>query len=203
MSHADTTLTRDGGSGATEARVASVLRRAMRRLNVSQILARSGTAGSIAIDQVTLGQATIDRVNIAGVKATLDAGTTLLEGVRIVLRVRVGIRFRVFGIARERSVTFGFPFDVGEVSIPRLDDIAVAVPKAVATGTQITVQPVAGLDLGGGRFDDLRIEGTLLPAAGFGLDGLEFGDVKLRDFAVPATFTETILPCRKVCRLKS
>jgi hypothetical protein len=194
MSTSDGIVTRDEVSDLAEAApgVAGLVRRALRRVNVPSILARSGTAGRIAIDRVTLGQATIDRVNIQGVNATLDAGTTQLEGFRMVLRVRVGIRFRVFGFTRERSVTFGFPFDVGTVSIPRLDDIAVALPSAVATGTQIAVQPVADLELGAGTFDDLRIEGTLLPAAGFGLDGLDLGAVRLRDFEVPATFTEAV-----------
>jgi hypothetical protein len=165
---------------------------AMKRLDVSQLLAQSGSAASLAVDQIRLGQATIGRVNIQGVNATLDAGDTRLEGFRMVLRVTVGLRFRVFGIRRQRSVTFGFPFNVGTVTIPRLDDIQVAVPSATITGTQAEVQPVNALDLGGGQFSDLRLDGTLLPAAGFGLAGLGLGEVKLRDVAVPATFTERL-----------
>ncbi len=179
-----------GLAESTAAFTADLIGPALRRLNVSQLLAQSGSAASLGIDQIRLGQASIGRVDIQGVNATLDAGDTRLEGFRMVLRVTVGVRFRVFGLSRERSVTFGFPFNVGTVSIPRLDDITLAVPSATITGTQIEVQPVNALDLGGGQFTDLRLDGTLLPAAGFGLAGLGLGEVKLRDLAVPMTFTE-------------
>jgi|GEM_PF-2424922 len=183
------------GSGLEEATArsaADLVAPAMRRIDVTRLLARSGSAASLGIDRITLGQATIGRVDVQGVNATLDAGTTRLEGFRMVLRVTVGLRFRVFGISRERSVTFGFPFDVGTVSIPRLDDIQLALPSATITGAQVEVQPVTALDLGGGQFTDLRLDGTLLPAAGFALGGLGLGEVKLRDVAVPATYTELL-----------
>lgn len=172
--------------------LAALLVPALKRIDVAQILARSGTAGSIGVGRIELGRATIDRVNIQGVNATLDAGETRLEGVRGVLRIQLRVRFRVLGVTRNPTTDFRFPFNVGTVVVPNLDNISVNVPAASLSDTQISVQPVVNLDLGAGRFTDLRIDGTHLPAAGFGLDGLGLGAVRLRDLAVPATFTEQL-----------
>lgn len=195
MSSSDSTDTRAGPPGLSEttaAFIAAAIAPALKRVDVSQILAQSGAAGSIGVGRIELGQATIDRVNIQGVSARLDAGTTRLEGVRGVIRVIATLRFRVFGIGRTRSAEFRFPFNVGAVVIPSLNNINVSIPAASLSDTRIDVQPVANLDLGGGQFTDLRIDGTHLPAAGFGLGGLDLGDVRLRDLTVPATFTESL-----------
>lgn len=164
----------------------------LRRIAVSRIAVRSGSAGALSVDQITLGRATIDKVNIQGLNASLDAGDSRLEGFRMVLRLTAGLRFRVFGIGRTRSVTFGFPFNVGTVNIPRLDNIALRVPTATVSGARAEVEPVRSLDLGGGEFSDLRMDGTLLPSAGFALAGMDIGAIKMRDLEVPATFTETM-----------
>lgn len=195
MSSSDGTTAGEVGSASAMAAAeltADLIGPAMKRVDVSRILAQSGVAGSIGVGRIQLGQATIDRVNIQGVNATLDAGDTRLEGFRMVLRVTAGVRFSVLGFSRERSVTFGFPFNVGTVTIPSLDNISLNVPSAALSDTQIDVHPVTNLDLGSGQFTDLRIEGTHLPATGFGLDGLGLGAVRLSDVNVPATFTDTL-----------
>ncbi len=189
------TATRDRDSGSSDAAAevtARLIGPLMRRVDVAQILARSGVAGSVGVDQVRLGEATIDRVHIQGLHATLDAGNSRLEQVRVLLRLVIRVRVRVLWVSLDRSAEFSFPFTIGTVTIPRLDNIAVSVSDATVTGTHVEVQPVNALDLGAARFSDLNIEGTLLPAVGFGLGGLDLGNVTLRDFAVPGTYTERL-----------
>ena len=174
-------------SMATEAIAA-----AMRRIDVSRLLAGSGVAQSLGVDKISLGQASIDRVNIQGVNADLAAGDTRLEGFRMVLRVRVVLRFSVFGISRERSASFGFRFNVGNVSIPDLDNITLQVPSAVLEDAAVEVQPVNDLDLGRAQFTDLRLDRTLLPATGFALEGMSVDGLRIEDVRVPATYTEAL-----------
>lgn len=182
-----------GGLAEDAARFAAALiAPALKRVDVARIFARSGAAGRVSVDRVTLGRATIDRLNVEGVNATLEAGRTLLEDFRMILRITIGIRFRVFGIGRERSVTLGFPVDVGDVAIPRLENIAVEVPSAVVAGTRVDIHPVDDLDLGSARFEALSIESTALPAAGFALDGIELGEVRVEGVEVTATYTEGV-----------
>lgn len=172
--------------------VAGLIAPAMRRLEVSRILAQSGSAASISVDQIRLGDAMIERLHLRDVNATLDAGETRLENIRVLLRITAGLRFRVFGISRTRSATFGFPLSIGDVRVPRLDDIVLEVPSATVTDAQIEVQPVSNLHLGAAQFTDLRVEGTDLPAAGFALDGLAVEGFDLHDVDVPASFTQAL-----------
>jgi hypothetical protein len=194
MSSSDSTGTRaePAGFSATAAFAAGLIGPVLKRVDVAQILAKSGVAGSIGVGRIELGRATIDRVNIENVRATLRAGETRLRDVSGILRIIVGLRFRVFGITRTRSGELDFPFSIGEAIVPQLNNIAVDVPSASLSDTAIDVQPVADLNLGAGQFSDLRIDGTQLPASGFGLDGIGLGDVRLRDLVVPATFTESL-----------
>ncbi|MDS9469798.1 hypothetical protein RGQ15_19755 [Paracoccus sp. MBLB3053] len=192
MNSSGITSTQTEQPGENTAGLASLIGPALKRVDVAQVLARSGLAGSIGVGRIELGRATIDRVDIENVHATLTAGQTRLQQVSGVLRIIVELRFRVFGIGRSRSGELSFPFSIGEVIVPQLNDIAVDVPSASLSDAGIDVQPVADLDLGAGQFSGLRIDGTQLPAAGFGLDGIGLGAVRMRDLAVPATFTEAL-----------
>ncbi len=175
------------------AALADLVGPALKRVEISQIMAQSGTAANIGVGRIELGQATIDRISISGMTAGLNAGQTLLEGVRGVLRIRVDFNFSVFGFDRHRRREFRFNFNVGTVVVPQLEDIEVSAPGAVLSDTQVEVRPVDDLDLGGAQFRDLRIDGTDLPAAGFALNGLGLGEVRLSGVEVPATFTDSVL----------
>ncbi|WP_210526899.1 hypothetical protein [Rubellimicrobium arenae] len=179
-------------SATTSALVAKTIAPALKRVDISQILAKSGVAGSIGVGRIELGQATIERVAIQGVNARLEAGSTQLEGVRGVIRIIATLAYRVLLADRTASAEFRFPFSIGNVVIPNLDNINVNIPSATLSDARIGVEPILNLDLGGGQFTDLRIDGTHLPAAGFGLDGIALGNVMLRDVSVPATFTSSL-----------
>lgn len=166
---------------------------ALARAAVPRVMVRSGLAENLSIDQVQLGQTTIDRLRIQGVSATVSSGTTRLENVEVALRIRIRVSLRVFRIGGSRTLTFRFPtVPIGDISIPELDDIRLNVGSAVSEDARLEVQPINNLDLGGARFTDLRADGTVLPAAGFALDGLALEGFSIDDISVPATFTEAI-----------
>ncbi|MGF1477125.1 MAG: hypothetical protein ACFB6S_16390 [Geminicoccaceae bacterium] len=174
------------------ARAFEMAERTLRRIRVPRVTAASGRAGSLRLDEVRLGDATIGRITAQGFDATIDTEEALLDDFRVVLSLRAGISFRVFGRERNPAVRFNIPFDIGTVAIPDLENIAVTAPSAVITAAQIDIQPVSNLDVGAVQFDDLLVDDSLLPAAGFGLAGLALGPVSLTDLDLPASWTEAV-----------
>jgi hypothetical protein len=171
---------------------ADVIAQALRTIDISQIAAVSGTAGSLGIDRIELGEATIDRLVIQGVSASIQAGTTLLQDVRFVLELRLSVDWWYdFGWLGSGGDTVNLPslsfgLTIGNVLVPSLDDINLSVPSATVNDAGAAIAPITNLDLGGARFRDLRVDDTQLPSAGFGLSGMQFGAVSVDNVGFPA-----------------
>ena len=151
----------------------------------------SGTAGSLGIDRIELGEATIDRLVIQGVSASIQAGATWLQDVRFVLELRLSVDWWYdFGWLGSGGGTVGLPslsfgLTLGNVLVPSLDDINLSVPSAVVNDAGAVIAPITNLDLGGASFRDLRVDDTQLPSAGFGLSGMDLGARDHRERGLP------------------
>lgn len=169
---------------------------ALHQVRIPQISAQSGAVGSLGVDRITTGQATIDRVEINGINASLSTGQAVLRNVRAVLRLRVGVAIRVriawVRFSASPSVTFRFRFDIGDTQVPSLDDIELSIPQATVRDAEAIVQPINNLDLGGGTFSDIEVNDTRLPQSGFGLSGLGFEGFRLSDVTVPAATSGSV-----------
>jgi hypothetical protein len=169
-----------------------VIARALRTIDVAQIGAISGTAGTLGIQRIELGEATIDRLVIQGVSASIQAGTTLLQDVRFLLELRLSVDWWYdFGWLGSGGGTVGLPslsfgLTLGNVLVPSLQDINLSVPSATVNAAGAAIAPVNNLNLGGAHFRDLRIDDTQLPSAGFGLSGMDVGAVTIDSMGFPA-----------------
>jgi hypothetical protein len=171
---------------------ADVIARALRTIDIGQIGAVSGTAGSLGVERIELGEATIDRLVIQGISASIQAGTTWLQDVRFVLELRLSVDWWYdFGWLGSGGGTVALPslrfgLTLGNVLVPSLDDINLAVPSAVVNDAGAAIAPITNLDLGGASFRDLRVDDTQLPSPGFGLSGMNLGAVSVDNVGFPA-----------------
>jgi hypothetical protein len=172
---------------------AGVIAAAMRKVDVAQIAAASGTARTLTVDRIELGQATVDRLVLQGLSASIHAGTTRLEDVRFLLELRLSVDWWYdfgwlgsdSGTQSLGSMSFGLP--LGNVLVPSLQDINLSVPSAVVHDVEAEIRPITGVDLGGARFRNLRIDDTTLPSAGFEVSGLQLGALTLSHVGFPAS----------------
>lgn len=163
---------------------------ALRTINIAQIRATSGRVGSVALDQVAFGRATINRLVVSNASASLRSGSAFLETVRVIIELRFTLDWEVdvFFFERDGTVNLGsvsFPITVGNVEVPSLEDINVDIPSAVATDVSAQIAAISALELGGGRFSDLRVDTTRLPTPGFEVSGLDLGALTLTTLGFP------------------
>lgn len=201
---ASTTRTRRARAGnaagaTTEGRAAAgILAAAMRKVDVAQIAAASGSARTLGVDRIELGQATIERLVLQGLSATIHAGTTRLEDVRFLLELRLSVDWWYdfgwlgsdSGTESLGSMSFGLP--LGNVVVPSLQDINLNVPAATVHDAEAEIRPITNVDLGGARFRNLSIDDTTLPAAGFEVSGLQLGALTLSHVGFPATTSRRV-----------
>jgi hypothetical protein len=180
---------------------ADLVTAALRTVDIAQLLVASGTIGSLRVGGVQLGQATVDRLVIRGITTSVHSGKASFESVRSIIRVEVivdwwyNILFSS-GSGRETFTSPLIPLEVGNLLVPSLQDIDVAVPEVTVENAHAQLAPVTNLDLGGARFDDVRANATKLPSDGFDVSGLEFGALTISEVGVPATATQSVSVAR-------
>lgn len=176
---------------------ADLVAQALRTVDIAQVLAASGTIGSLKVGRVELGEATIDQLVIRDVTTSVRSGKAFLENVRTVTRVQVIVDWWYdvlldSGNGRDTFTSPLIPIELGNLQVPSLQDINLSVPEVTVDDARAQVTPISNLDLGGGRFEDVKVNATKLPAAGFGLSGLDLGSLTLSEVGVPATATQSV-----------
>jgi hypothetical protein len=172
---------------------------ALRAIDISQVLVASGSIGSLRVAELRLGEATVDRLVVQGVSASVHAGGAFLEDVRFVLELRLSVDWWYdiwiwsdSGTESLGSLSFGI--GIGNVLVPSLRDIDLSIPSATVADASVTVAPVRNLDLGGASFRDLRVDDTKLPASGFAPRGpLHLPAVEVANIRVPAASVPNVV----------
>lgn len=168
----------------------------LRRIHVPRLTAQSGSVNSMSIGRINTGAATVDDVLIQNIAASLDTGRVLMEDVRSVLDLRVGVSFRArvgpFRPDGSPSVRMVFPFDIGTVDVPELEDVTLAIPLARLSDAEVELNPIHNLNLGSGEFSGIQMDDADLPADGFSVSGLLLGPVRLSTITVPAVTTVSV-----------
>jgi len=177
--------------------IAKLVTKSLITIDIGRILAVSGIMGSLKVGNVQLGQATIDQLVIRDITTSIHSGRAFFENVRTVIRVDVIVDWWCdilfsSGNGRETLTSPLIPLEVGNLLVPSLQNISFSVPQVAVEGAQAQLTPVIGLDLGGGRFDDVKVNATKLPSSGFSLSGLGIGALTLDAVGVPATVTESV-----------
>lgn len=194
----------EGSSGANVKNSSSVMgftsalaSAVMRQINLPRFISASGSVSSIKIDEIKLGVASVDSVDIQNVDTQVDTGEIIMEDTRAIVSLGMSFEYGIHiplpwpfsDINIDDTITIGtirFPFEIGDISIPALDNIDLDIPSATLEDIQASLEPVNNLDLGAGSFKGLGLDDTVLPTAGFGLGGLSMGAVKLSDLTLPS-----------------
>lgn len=187
-------------NGSTQAgpasALASVIGSALRGVNVPRMQAATGSASAVGFGRVTFGDATIEKVVLQGLSARVDAGRVLLDDVRSVLDLRVGLSFRLragpFRAGGAPAVTMSFPFDIGSVDGPALEPVELSNPSAVFGQAHIDVSPITNLNLGAAHLAGIAFEETRLTGDGAGCSGLALEPVRLRDVTLQGVSTARV-----------
>jgi len=169
----------------------------IRRISLPKFLSVSGSANSITIDQIRLTNTEVDSVDVVDVNTELDTGTVLIENARAIVSLSLRFNFGIHiplpwpipDIDIDSSVSLGgitFPFDIGDINIPNLNNVDLEIPSATLQDIQASLAPINNLDLGGATFDGLELENTILPTAGFGLSGMSMGVFSLNSLTMPS-----------------
>ena len=199
MAELDDSSGLNANSSSSMNTISSVLAAAvMRRISLPSFISTSATANSIKIDAIKLGDTTVDRIDVVDAKTEVDTGTVTMENARAIVSLRLtfnfGLHIRMpWGIPDidiDRSIPIGtipsFNFDIGDISIPALNNIELDIPSATLDDIQASLEPVNNLDLGGASFNGLKLDNTVLPTAGFGLGGMSLGVLNLSEVSIPA-----------------
>ena len=163
-----------------------------RRITVERIATAGGRAGSVHVDRIEVGEASIDSVTIEDLAAHLQCGAALLRNVRAILELHFEVRwsYDLKWLGSDNGVkTLGSkekPIPLHDIRIPMLRDIAFDIPSAEVSDVSATVLPVTNVALGGASFEGLAIDDTRLPSDGFQLSGMDFASLEIEILRAPA-----------------
>jgi hypothetical protein len=163
----------------------------LRRVSVQHISAAGGHAGSVKVDSIEIGEASIEKVTIEDFASQVKCGAALLKNMRAILELHFQVRWsydlKWFG-SDHGEKTLGSKaktIPLHDIRIPMLRDIALEVPSVDVTSVAAAVQPVSDLALGSASFSGLEIGATRLPSSGFQVSGLGFASVEIDRFGAP------------------
>ena len=168
---------------------------ATKKFQVDRIHAASGMVGSLDVEKVTLGTATIGRIEILGVEASLNSAKAYLQGVRTLTELHFTLDWKIdlgFIGKWDGSDSLGhidIPFSVGDVTIPSLDKLRFEVPEVQIPGVQALMAPITRLNLGAAQLKGMQLDQTDIPAQGMQVVGLCIGQIKVSGVDIPATKT--------------
>lgn len=160
-------------------------------ISVAQLQVASGQIGDIEIDKIAPGQAQVGRLTLGGTSLTINSGSAFLHNVRFLLQLQFtlgywyNLGFGISGSGSDDLGTIAIPFNVGNVLVPTLNNIALGIPSLSATNVTAGIAPIVNLALGGGGFTGVEADAVTIPSGGFQLGGLGLGAVSIASVQVP------------------
>jgi hypothetical protein len=159
-------------------------------INIANAKVASGQVADIDIGNISFGEAHVGQLSLNGTSLSINSGTAFLQNVRFLLQLQFTLNYWysilwVSGSGSENLGTIAFPFNVGDVLVPTLNSISLAIPNVTATNVTSGIAPIVNLALGAGGFTGLEADSIKLPTAGFQLGGLGLGAVSIADVQVP------------------
>jgi hypothetical protein len=180
------------------ARLGVISAQVTRKLTIDQVEIDSGDLGDVSIDKVTLGSASVGSINITNTAATLHNSSAVLNNVRAIVALHFRLNWEIdLGWIFKKSGsedmgTLDIPVDLGDIDIPDLDNIDLAIPAVNIPATAMAMLPVTNLDLGKFSLNQAQVDKLGLPSAGLSLTGLGVGNVTLSSLNVPAANAQSL-----------
>jgi hypothetical protein len=163
------------------------------KFNIAEVDAASGSMVDLEIDKIVLGSASIGELTLQSTSIDLKSGSAFLKTVQVVLQLEFTFDWWVnIGFWSDSgSASLGslnIPVDVGDISVPSLNNIPLTIASMTTTGAvTTTIAPLSNVDLGGGSFTGLTATKIAVPANGFQLTGLGVSGVSVASVQVPQT----------------
>ena len=167
----------------------------VKKINIDQIVAQSGTVGQVTVGEVSVGNVVVDSLTLHNTQANLKSGSAFLENVGMTIELRFKLHWwydiGIYSDSGDENLgSLWFSMNVGNVAVPSLGNIQMTIPAVTVSNVAAQVNPLQNLDLGAAAFDKLKVTKTTLPAAGFGLTGMALGSLGLSGLGVPDVASE-------------
>lgn len=169
-----------------------------RKISIDSVALSSGTLSDVEISKVNLGNASIGTINIENVSASLKQSSAILENVRAILELDFTLIWKVdlgwlghWGDTNNLG-SIDIPIDLGNISIPDLDNIDLTIPKVDIPSVVAEMKPITNLQLGAFSLTSADIDKLTLPSAGLNLTGMGVGDVSISSLSVPGVSSKAI-----------
>jgi hypothetical protein len=167
----------------------------VKKINVAQILAQSGTVGNVTVGEVTVGNVVVDSLTLHNTQANLTSGNAYLENVAMTIELRFKLHWwfdiGIYSDSGDEDLgSLSFGMNVGNVAVPSLANIQMTIPTVTVNNVAAEVNALQNLDLGGASFSKLKVTKTTLPTAGFSLSGMALGGLNLSGLGVPSVASE-------------
>jgi hypothetical protein len=159
---------------------------------------QQATLASIAVGQVGIGPITVGELVVQDVAFHLDSGVGFIRNMTVTVRLRIDFEWHIhvplpwpfddIDIGDTNYLgTFGFGLPpVGDVTIPGLSNINIAIPSLTAHDVSAQANPVANVQLRNAVAEQVHARDTVLPSAGFTIAGLSLTSVEGDNVSVPA-----------------
>lgn len=164
-------------------------------LSVDQVQIQSGNIKSVDVDKVQFGDATIQRIEITDVSASLQNASVYLQNVRTITELQFTLTWKVdlgFIGSWSGSNNLGsidIPFTVGDMAVPGLNNINMTIPSVEVPGIQAKMTPITHMALGQTAMTGISVINTRLPTNGFTMNGIGLGGMTLNNIQIPGTET--------------
>jgi len=170
----------------------------LRHVDIERIDIGTGTTGALDIARITLDDATVREVVLAGVSTRVSCGSAVLHDVRAILELDFTAHwsYDLKWLGGDEGVkTLGSKatrIELHDIRLPMLQDFVFEIPETTIEEVEAELEPIENLSLGGSRLAGVRVESTRLPTEGFALHGLDVGRLDVTGATVPGSGTRRV-----------
>jgi hypothetical protein len=162
----------------------------VKKINVAQVLAKSGKVGEVSVGEISIGDVVVDKVTLTDTSANLKSGSAFLQNVDMTLELKFKMHWwydiGIYSDSGDENLgSLGFAMNIGNVQVPSLEDIQLEIPSVSVNNLNAQFSPIKNLNLGAAGFTKLKVDDTTLPSAGFTLNGLATGALTLSGLGAP------------------
>jgi hypothetical protein len=163
---------------------------------------QNSSVGTISVGQVGIGPIQIGKLVITNLAVDVAAAGAHLHNFRVTISLAISLDWHIHidipflpGIDEGGTLGLGdpsFTCDLGDVSIPGLQNLAIKVAELSADSVAATVSPVDNIQLGAATAQQIQVHGVTLPIAGFTIAGAGIGTLQAAGIGVPAASVDSV-----------
>ncbi len=163
----------------------------VRRIAIEQVEVNQGSVKNVEVGTINLGTASIGQIVISDASATLQNSAAFLQNVRSIVELDFTLHWKVdlgwigSWSGNDNLGSIDIPVDLGNISVPDLDDIQLAIPTVNIPGIAASMAPIKNLNLGNIALEDISLDKTTTPQNGINISGMGLGQVQVANVMLP------------------